>query len=77
MKRLTKRCLQAGIFIGGVWVLGSGIAAAEGTNHPAQHGTTLRIPVTAPVTPSNAPTLSGTPTTSTTPASTGPATPGG
>lgn len=43
---------------------------------PTAHPPSTQIPVTAPVTPSNAPTLSGTPTT-TTPATTGPATPGG
>lgn len=43
---------------------------------PTGRPPSTQIPVTAPVTPSNAPTLSGTPTT-TTPASTGPATPGG
>lgn len=43
---------------------------------PTAHHPSTQIPVTAPVTPSNAPTLSGTPTT-TTPATTGPATPGG
>jgi lipoprotein-anchoring transpeptidase ErfK/SrfK len=39
---------------------------------PTDHGPASQIPVTAPVTPSDAPTLSGTPTTTTTPSRSGP-----
>jgi lipoprotein-anchoring transpeptidase ErfK/SrfK len=46
---------------------------------PTAHPPSTQIPVTAPVTPSDAPTLSGTPTTTTTttPSSSGPSSPGG
>jgi lipoprotein-anchoring transpeptidase ErfK/SrfK len=46
---------------------------------PTAHPPGSQIPVTAPVTPSDAPTLSGTPTTTTptTPSSSGPSSPGG
>ncbi|HET6211173.1 MAG TPA: hypothetical protein VFD94_12355 [Jatrophihabitans sp.] len=60
-----KRCLETGVIVGGLWVLGSGLASAQdlgqGAGSTAQHGHgVLSAPVTAPITVSgNAVSLLG------------------
>src|ERR1700753_3938845 len=48
MNHLVKRGIQAGLFIGGFWVIGAGIASAQTTSSNAT-GDGLPIAVTLPV----------------------------
>jgi len=52
MNILMKRCLQAGVIAGGMWLLGTGLASAQdlsqGVLAPAPAA--LSAPVTAPIT---------------------------
>jgi hypothetical protein len=48
MNRCIKRCLATGMFVGGIWVLGSGIASADAP--AAGHHPAVNLPISAPVT---------------------------
>ena len=47
-----KRCLEAGVIAGGLWVLGTGLASAQDLDHSSSThgGSVLDAPVSAPVT---------------------------